>query len=86
MAAFNERVDSAENRGAIERKAAGELRRSADDIARKADGPKRDDIENKITELRDKIDEYRRTGEIDSDGVADALRSAIDDIEAAVEG
>ncbi len=81
--AFKDLVDRGEEDGLIESDAAEELRDRVDEIASAVDEGSQGDVNKAFRDLRRAIDEFEQDGHIGSADMADRLREAVNEIEAA---
>lgn len=81
--AFKDLVESGEEDGLIEHDASEELIDRVDDVAHEVEDGSPGQINKALRDLRSAIDRFARDGRIGSDELADQLREAVNDIEAA---
>lgn len=81
--AFKDLVDAGAEDGLIDSEAAEELRDRVDKIASAVDEGSQGDVNKAFRDLRRAIDEFERDGHIGSADMADRLREAVNEIEAA---
>ncbi|MGH2488311.1 MAG: FIMAH domain-containing protein, partial [Candidatus Limnocylindria bacterium] len=84
--AFKDLVDRGEEDGLIENDAAEELRDRVDDVAHEVEDGSPGQVNRAIRNLREAIDGFERDGPIGSTDLADRLRQAVSDIDAAAAG
>jgi hypothetical protein len=81
--AFKDLVDAGAEDGLIDSEAAEELRDRVDKIASAVDEGSQGDVNKAFRDLRRAIDEFEQDGDIGSADMADRLREAVNEIEAA---
>jgi hypothetical protein len=81
--AFKDLVDSGEEDGLIESDAADDLDELADDVAKAVEDGAQGEVNRAFRDLRRAIDRFEQDGGIGSADMADSLREAVDEIDAA---
>jgi len=81
--AFKDLVDSGEEEGLIESDAAHDLDELADDVAKAVEDGTQGEVNRAFRDLRRAIDRFEQDGGIGSADMADRLREAVDEIDAA---
>jgi hypothetical protein len=81
--AFKDLVDAGAEDGLIDSEAAEELRDRVDEIASAVDEGSQGDVNKAFRDLRRAIDEFEQDGDIGLADMADRLREAVNEIEAA---
>ena len=81
--AFKDLVDSGEEEGLIESDAADDLDELADDVAKAVEDGAQGEVNRAFRDLRRAIDRFEQDGGIGSADMADSLREAVDEIDAA---